>query len=106
MWRRSIIAASRGLVQGDDARAAQAQVVLQRQARAFHLALFGAAAQLRDELVALREAGGAQRMALGQQAARRVGDDAAAVGVVAFDDEFLRRAFGRETERLVRDQLV
>jgi hypothetical protein len=36
---------SHGLVERDDAGAAQPQVVLQRQARAFHLALIGLAAQ-------------------------------------------------------------
>jgi hypothetical protein len=62
------------LVERDDAGAAQPQVVLQRQARAFHLALLGLAAQLPGQLGTLRQAGGAQRVALGQQAARRVGD--------------------------------
>ena len=68
--------------------------------------LSGAAAQLLDQLGALRQAGGAQRMALAQQAARRVGDDLAAVGVVAVDDEFLGAADRAQAERLVAEQLV
>ena len=80
-------------VQRDHAGAAEAEVVLQREPRAVDLARFGRAAQLMRQLVALREAGGAQRMTLGQQAARRIGDDLAAVGVVAVLDEFLGAAF-------------
>ena len=57
--------------------------MLQRELRALDLALPGLAAQLPDQLGALRQAGGAERVALGEQAAGRVGDDAAAVGVVA-----------------------
>ena len=45
-------------------------------------------------------------MALGQQAARRVGHDLAAVGVVAVDDELLGAALGAQAQRLVGEQLV
>ena len=51
------------------------------------------AAQLPHELGALREAGGAERVALREQAARRVRDELAAVGVVAVPDELLGLAF-------------
>src|SRR5256885_1960671 len=89
------------LVERDDAGAAQTQVVLQREARAFDLALSGLAAHLPHEFSALRQAGRAERMAFGEQAARRVGDDATAVRVVAVDDEALGRAWGREAQRFV-----
>jgi hypothetical protein len=46
------------LVQRDDTGAAQAQVVLQRHAGAFHLALLGLATQLPRQLGTLRQAGG------------------------------------------------
>ena len=49
--------------------------MLQGDLGALDLALVGLAAQLPDELGALREAGGAERVALGEQAAGRVGDD-------------------------------
>ena len=45
-------------------------------------------------------------MALGQQAAGRIGHDLAAIGVVAIVDEALGAAFGAQAERLVGDQLV
>ena len=80
--------------------------MLQREPRAFDLALVGRAAQLLDQFGALRETGGAQRMALAQQAARRVGDDLAAVGVVAVADELLGAALRAQAERFVADQLV
>jgi hypothetical protein len=51
--------------------------------RALDLAALATAAQLLDELRALREACGAERMALREQAARRVGHHLAAIGVVA-----------------------
>jgi hypothetical protein len=63
-------------------RPAQPEVVLQRDARVLHLALLGLPAQLPGQLGALGQAHGAQRVALGQQATRRVGDHLAAVGVV------------------------
>jgi len=47
---------------------AEAQVVLQRVPRPLHLARAGGAAQLPDQLGALRQPGGAQRVALGEQA--------------------------------------
>jgi hypothetical protein len=66
----------------------------------------GGAAQLARQLVALREAGGAERVALGQQSAGRIGDEPAAIGVVAIVDEAFRAAFGTEAEGLIGDQLI
>ena len=80
--------------------------MLEGDLRAGDLALVGGAAELPDQLGALREAGGAERMALREETARRVRDELAAVRVVAVVDEFLRLAFLAETERLVREELV
>ena len=66
----------------------------------------GGAAQLVHQLVALRQTGGAERVALRQQAARRIGHDLAAVGVVAVGDEARALAFRAQAERLVGDELV
>ena len=60
--------------------------------RALDLGRLGGAAQLPGQLVALGEAGGAERMALRQQAAGGIGHDLAAVGVVAGVDERLGAA--------------
>src|SRR3546814_10757635 len=57
--------------EGDDAGAAEAQIMLERMAGAFDLAPVGAAAQLMREFEALRETRRAERMALGKQPARR-----------------------------------
>src|SRR5688572_22328743 len=78
--RRPLRATARGrllvaAVHGHDARAAETEVVLERNLRAFDLALFGGAAQLPHELGALREAGRAERMALREQTTRRVRDE-------------------------------
>ena len=88
-WVSRLISCIHALVEGDDAGAAQAQVVLQRQPGAVHLALVGLAAQLPGEFGALCQARGAQRVALAEQAARGVGDHLAAVAVVAIADELL-----------------
>src|SRR5512142_2687784 len=87
-WRRASRArcpagyALRGpSVDGDDGRAAEADVVLQRDLDAVDLALAGLTAQLPGQLRALRESGRAERVALADQAAARVHDRAvAAVG--------------------------
>ena len=55
-WVSRDISCIHALVEGDDAGAAQAQVVLQGQPCAIHLALFGLAAQLPGELGTLRQA--------------------------------------------------
>src|SRR5688572_11119639 len=72
--------------------AAEAQVVLERDLGARHLALVGLAAQLPVELCALREARGAERMALRDQAARRVHHHLTTVGLRARVDELARLA--------------
>ena len=94
------------LVDGHDGRAAEAEVVLQADLRALDLALVGLAAQLPGELGALGQAGGAERMALGDQAAGRVHHPPAAVGRVLGIDELAALALLGQAERLVGDQLV
>src|SRR5271168_2228611 len=108
MRRPPFLAATRShpLVQRDDAGAAEAEVVLKGVLDAVDLRRFGGSAQLAGQLPALGEARRAEWMALGKQSARRVGDDLAAVGVVAGFDERLGPALGAEPERLVSDQLV
>src|SRR5581483_6089512 len=80
------------LVQGDHGGAAKPDVVLERHRGALDLALARLAAQLPDQLGALGQPGRAERVPLGQQAARRVGHHPAAVGVVTVGDELLRGA--------------
>ena len=58
-------------VDRDDGGAAEADVVLQGHLGALDLALVRLAAQLPGQLRALRQAGGAERVALGDQAAAR-----------------------------------
>ena len=70
------------------------------------LTLVGGAAQLPGELGALGEAGGAERVALGDQAAGGVDDPAAAVGGVVVVDELAALALAAQAERLVGQQLV
>ena len=100
------VSLSRVAVQRHDAGAAEAEIVLQRESRAVDLACLGRAAQLLRQLVALRQAGGAERMTLRQQAARWVGHDLAAIGVVAVVDELLGAALRAKPERLVGEQFV
>src|SRR3546814_7284887 len=71
-------------------------MVLERVARALDLAFVGASAKLVGELVALREPRRAERVALREQAARRIGHDLATIAVVAVVDELLGAAFGAE----------
>jgi hypothetical protein len=54
----------------DDAGAAEAEVVLEGDLGALDLASLGLAAQVPDELGALCEAGGAEGVPLGEEAAR------------------------------------
>jgi len=61
-WRLGVV--FRPVRTASPRRRAQAQIVLQGQARIGHLACTGLAAQLLHELRALRQARGAQRMAL------------------------------------------
>ena len=62
--------------------------MLQRHLGAFDLTLVGRATELPHEFGALGEPGRAQRVALREQAARRVRDILAAVGVVAVEMNF------------------
>src|SRR3546814_6107324 len=71
-------------------------MVLERVARALDLAFVGASAKLVGELVALREPRRAERVALREQAARRIGHDLATIAVVAVVDELLGAAFRSE----------
>src|SRR5262245_65314289 len=97
----------RRLVDRNDRSSAEADVVLQSDLGAVDLALVGLAAQLPGELRALGEPGGAERMALGDQASGRVDHRAlAAVGGRLGLDQLVALALGREAERLVADQLV
>jgi hypothetical protein len=57
------------LVEGDDCSPAEPDVVLQGQARTVDLARTSLAPQLPDQLAALCQAGGPERVALGEQAA-------------------------------------
>mgnify|MGYP003347060188 CR=1 FL=1 len=75
-------------------------------ARALDLACASRAAQLVGQFEALRQAGRAQRVAFREQPAGRVGDDLAAIGVVAVGDELLGATFGAQPERLVGNQFV
>ncbi|MNO84545.1 hypothetical protein D3C76_758880 [compost metagenome] len=58
------------------------------------------------QLVALGQAGGAQRVTFGQQAARRVDHHLPAVSVIAVHHEFLGAAFRTETQAFVGQQFV
>ena len=72
----------------------------------FDLTLVSRAAQLMGQLVALGKTGGAQRVTLGQQAARRIDHHLAAVGVVAIEHELLGAAFRAEAQAFVGQQFV
>src|SRR5688572_16161060 len=99
-------AASGTFVERDDAGAAETEIVLQAEPRALHLRRRRGAAQLPGQLVALRKPGGAERMALRQQAAGRIGDDPAAIAVVAIVDELGGLALAAQAEPFIGDQLV
>ena len=80
--------------------------MLQRDPRPCDLARTRRSTQLLRQLVALREPGRAQRMALRQESAGGVGDVTPAVRVVAVGDEFRTASFVAEPERFVTDELV
>src|SRR5215217_3442169 len=95
------------LVDRDDGGTAETDVVLEGRGGALHLAGIGVAAQLPGELAALGEAGRAEGVALGDQAARRVHHRAVApVGGRLRLDEPVAMALLRETQGLVGDELV
>src|SRR5258706_7764571 len=100
------MSASGAFVEGDDTGAAKAEIVLQGEPCALNLPCLRRAAQLVRQLVALRETRGAERMALGQQAAGRVGYGLAAIGVVAVVDEAFRAAVGAQSKAFIGDQFV
>ena len=72
----------------------------------WHLPLLGRAAELPNQLGALRKTGRSEGMSLRQQAARRIGHDLAAIGVSTIKDELLGVSFRRETERLVHQKFI
>src|SRR3712207_288654 len=89
-----------------DRGAPETDVVLKRHPGAVDLSRAGLAAKLPRELRALGEAGGAERVALGDQPTGRVDDPLAAIRRRPLVDERVSFAGGREAERLVGDQLV
>src|SRR5262245_37827928 len=107
--RRRLVAERSGAlgfaVHGDDGRAAESEVVLQGDLGLLHLALLRLAPELPVELGALREPGGAERVALGDETARRVHDPLATVGDGTRVDQLAALACLAEPEALVGDQL-
>src|SRR5262249_7718832 len=93
-------------VHRDDAGAAEADVVLEGDARAFDLSLLGRTVQLPDELGTLRQACRTERVALREKTARGVHHPLAAVGGLVLVDEAAALAGLAELERLVGDELV
>src|SRR5690242_18207568 len=106
IWRSRSIISRRLAVERDDAGAAEAEIGLEAEPRPLHLPRIGSAPQLVGQLVALRQPGRAEWMALGQQPARGIGDVIAAIAVAAVADIGFRAALGAQVERLVSDQLV
>ena len=78
---------SGALVQGYNTRTTQTKVVLQGHLNAGYLAIAGLPPQVPDQFRALRQTGGSQRMAFGQQSPRRVDDHPPAIGVVTIENE-------------------
>ena len=73
---------------------------------AVDLTVLGLAPQLPDEFGALSQTGRAERVALGEQPPRGVGDHLAAIGVVAVPDELLGAPLRRQAKRLVGQKFV
>ena len=80
--------------------------MLKREPGALDLARVGLAAQLLDQLGALRKAGGTQRVPLREKPPRGIGDVLSAIGIVAIIDELPGLAVPAEAEGLVGDELV
>ena len=80
--------------------------MLQGDAGVVNLALLCAAAQLMSQLEALRQPGSAERVALRQQPAGRIGDRLAAIGVVAGRYECGCSPLAAQPQRFIGDQLV
>src|SRR6185503_17153839 len=87
-------------------RPAEPQIVLEAHLGALDLALVRLAAELPHELGALGQARGAEGVPLGQEAARGVDHELAAIAVVAVPDELLGLTLLAEPDRLVGDDLV
>ena len=81
------------LVNGADDGTTETKVVLQARRGARHQSIVGPATEVPDELCALRNAGGAERVALGDETARWVDDHLAAVGDVAVADHLVGLAW-------------
>src|SRR3546814_10949231 len=101
IWRSRSIISRRLAVERDDARAAETKIVLQGEERALDLPRVGGAAELVGQFIALRQPGRAERVALGEQPARRIGDVIAAIAVAAVADIAFRAALRTQAERLV-----
>ncbi len=80
--------------------------MLQRDLRALHEPIVRPAAQLPDQLRALRDARRAERVAFGYEAAGRVHDAAAAERDVAVPDHQMGFSGRAEAERVERDEFV
>lgn len=93
-------------VDGDDDSTPKPQVVLQTVPCLRDGAVVGPAAEVPDELGALGDAGGAERVALGDEAPRGVDDVLAAVGDVAVADELVGLALVAEPEGVNDNHLV
>src|SRR3546814_11327670 len=105
IWRSRSIISRRLAVERDDARAAETKIVLQGEERALDLPRVGGAAELVGQFIALRQPGRAERVALGEQPARRIGDVIAAIAAAAFADLAFRTALRPQAARLVGDPL-
>src|SRR5882757_3712281 len=95
-----------GPIGSDDGAAAEADVVLQRDRRSRYLPPLGQAAQLPVQLGALRQTGGSERVAFGDQAAGGVDHPAPAVGGFAAVDELVPFALSAQPDGFVGEQLV
>ena len=96
----------RPLVDRHDRGAPEAEVVLQRRRRVPDEPVVGPAAQLPDELRALREAGRAERVAFGYEPAGGVDDAAAPVRDVPRAHHLVRFAGFAEAQGVQGDHLV
>jgi len=84
----------------------ETKVVLQARRGARHQSVVGPATEVPDELRALGDAGGAEWVALGDEAAGRVDDHLAAVGDVAVADHLVGLAWRAQAESVDGDHLV
>jgi len=94
------------LVHSADDSASKAEIVLQSNFGVLDGAVVGPATHVPDELCALSETSGAERVSLGDEASRGVDDDLAAICDAALSDELVGLADGSETQGLNSDHLV